>query len=772
MNANHRVGTLVWILVAAGMALAQDYEGRNVDEVRFSGLERVSQQAVLFRMELKPGTPFSSGAVTRDIRRVYELNYFDTVNIGVQEDAGRLILLVDVKEKRVIEEIRIIGNRKIKDRAIRAVLSMREGDSFLPEAYDQERQAILNLYEGKGFANTIVDAVSENIGASRVRLIYSITEGKKARIRNITIEGNQAISDRRLRKSMKTKKAWWFLGGKYEEEKFEADLETIVNAYGDIGRLEAQVTQTDLVYTPDGRGIHVTIYVEEGPEYTMDSLEVAGNQVYDTDELMDRVKVKPGAVHNKGQVARDVENLQKTYQDSGYVDAEVKPQVVLDRDRKVTRVTYRVDEGDLKYVHEIRVTGNSVTKDEIIRRQMLIVPGERYDGRAVEKSRQRIQNTQFFDTVRITLEDPSAGSVSRDLFTDLNVDVEEGKTGTFNFGGGYSTADGVGVYTELRLNNFDIANWPRFSGGGQQLRLRINTATRRDNYAISFTEPQFLGYPLAFGVDAYRETYQVRGGADYTEDATGGQLRLGKNLSPYVFTQVGFRAQNTDISDLPTFINREIKRQEGDSTTLSTSWRIERNTLDSRFDASSGSVHALTVELAGFGGDHNFIKAEHDSTWYKSLDDQKKWVLSLRIREGIMSEYGDSDYVPLQDRFYAGGSNTVRGYRNRDIGPKVREYWFWGSTFAVGGNARLLGTVEAKYKIMDILRVYAFMDAGGVWADSGDFDFGDMRYSAGVGLGFNVPMLGPIRVDYGYPLNPDGDQSTSGRLHLATGYKF
>ncbi|HPO31494.1 MAG TPA: BamA/TamA family outer membrane protein, partial [Candidatus Hydrogenedentes bacterium] len=369
------------------------------------------------------------------------------------------------------------------------------------------------------------------------------------------------------------------------------------------------------------------------------------------------------------------------------MDAAVTPQVVLDRDRKVTRVTYRVEEGDLKYLHEIRVTGNSVTKDEIIRRQMLVIPGDRYDGEAVEKSRQRIQNTQFFDTVRVTLEDPSAGSVSKDLFTDLNVDVEEGKTGTFNFGGGYSTEDGVGVYTELRLNNFDIGNWPKFSGGGQQLRLRINTATRRDNYAISFTEPQFLGYPISFGVDAYRETYEVRGGANYTEDSTGGQLRLGKNLSPYVFTQVGFRAQNTDISDLPTFINREIKRQEGDSTTLSTTWRIERNTLDSRIDATSGAVHALTVEVAGFGGDHNFIKAEHDSTWYKSLGEKKKWVLSLRTREGVMTEYGDSDYVPLQDRFYAGGSNTVRGYRNRDIGPKVREYWFWGDTFSVGGNA-------------------------------------------------------------------------------------
>ena len=175
--------------------------------------------------------------------------------------------------------------------------------------------------------------------------------------------------------------------------------------------------------------------------------------------------------------------------------------------------------------------------------------------------------------------------------------------------------------------------------------------------------------------------------------------------------------------------------------------------------------------MAGFGGDHEFVKLEHDSTWYRSVGSAEKVVLSLRQREGWMTEYGSSDYVPLQDRFYAGGTTTVRGYRNRDIGPKVREYRYWGDTFAVGGNVRLLTNLELKYKITEILRVYTFADAGGVWDDS-NIDLGDFRYSVGVGLGFNVPMLGPIRVDYGFPLNPDEDQSSSGRLHLATGFRF
>lgn len=752
-------------------ATAQDFTGKNIGEVRFDGLVRVSDQAVRAKVESLPGTPFNQGAVSRDVRRLYELGFFNTVNAGVAEEGGGVVLTFVVEEKRVIEEVRIIGNKKIKDRNIRGALTMREGDSFIPEAYDEERKAVLKLYEAKGYANTTVDAVSENVGPSRVRLVYTITEGRKARIHDIEFEGNEAVSDRQLRKAMKTKQAWWFFGGKYEEEKFEADLANVMNVYGDKGRLESEISKTDVVYTDNGKGMDITIYVSEGPEYTMESLEIAENKVFDDDEMTGVVKVRPGDVHNKGQVAKDVQLLQKGYQDSGYVDALVTPQVTLDREKKTTRVSYNVSEGDLKYVREIQITGNSVTKDEIIRRQMLLVPGERYDGTAVDQSKKRIENTRFFDSVRITL-DETPDKTGDELFTDLNVDVEEGKTGTFNFGGGYSTEDGVGVYGEMRLNNFDIANWPSFAGGGQQLRLRINTGQRRDEYSLSFTEPEFLGRPLSFGFDLYDENYDVRGGANYNEAATGGQLRLGKNLSPYVFAQASVRVQENDISGIPWYANPEIRRTEGQSTTVSTRWSIERNTLDSRFDPGKGSVHILAVELAGLGGDHDFVKFEHDSTWYKTVGGAEKVVLSLRQRDGLMTEYGDSDWVPLQDRFYAGGTSTIRGYRNRDIGPKVREYLFWGDTFAVGGNMRLITNLEAKYKLSDILRVYAFADAGGVWRDIDDFDFGDYRYSAGVGLGFNVPMLGPIRLDYAFPLNPDDDQSSSGRLHLATGFRF
>ena len=763
------VNVLVTVLLVSLGVVAQEYSGRIVNEVKIEGLVRISDSLARSRIEVQPGAEYNASVVSRDIRRLHEMGYFETVAAEVREVGDNVDVVYVITEKRVIDEVRIIGNRKVRTRNIRSALTMREGGAFVPELFDEERQAILDLYQEKGFANTSVDVVSENIGPSRVRLIYDINEGAKARIRSIKFVGNEELGRRLLRKTMETKPAWWFLGGRYEEGKFEADLQKIVDEYGDHGMLEAEVVATDMEFSENGKRIDITIYVEEGPKYSVETLNVDSNVVFDDSEIAETIEVLPGEVHNKGQVAKDAAAIEQQYLDSGYIDAIVTPQITLDQEKKTTTVVYQIDEGELKYVREIRVTGNDITKDEIVRRQMLLIPGERYDGTAVKESEGRIKNTRFFDNVRITLDD-----TEDELFTDLQVNVEEGKTNIFNFGAGYSTEDKMGVYTELRLSNFDLFNWPKLSGGGQQLRLRAQVGERRTEYNIGFTEPEFLGYPLSFGFDVFDESYRVRGAAEYREEMSGGQLRLGKALSPYVFAQTSFRYEETDLTELPRRINKEIRRQSGESTTIANRWQIERNTLDSNFDPNRGMVHVLAAEMAGFGGDHEFLRFEQDSTWYHAFGDTEKYVLSLRARHGVMTEYGSSDYIPLQERFYAGGTNTVRGYRNRDIGPKVREYplrW-WSDYFAVGGNMRFVYNLEIKYRITDIIRVYGFSDAGGVWADSSDFDFGEFNYSVGVGIGVNVPMLGPVRVDYGYPLNPDKNQSDSGRLHMSTGFRF
>jgi outer membrane protein insertion porin family len=754
----------LFALLAQSPALAQG--APTVGTVHLDGLERVSEQLVRSKLEVQAGQAYNPRAVSRDIRRLYELGFFTHIAADVTEDGSALTLTYVVTEKQVIEKVLILGNRKIKERRILSALSMREGDPFIAEGYEEERQAVLDLYEGKGFANATVDVVAERVGPSRMRMTYTISEGKKAKIRRIKFVGNEVLSGRKLRKLMATKRAWWFLGGKYEEDKLEYDLQQILDNYGDYGRLEADITRTDLLYTGNGRGMNLTIYLAEGPEYRLENLDIAGNVVYDDDELLDLVEVAAGEVHDKSQVEEDATELEEGYQDSGYVNANVTPIVTLDKEAKTTHVTHKISEGDLKYIREIKIIGNKLTKDEVIRRRIAVEPGARYDGSLLDLSKRGLRRTEYFDTVRTSL----AFADQSELFTDVIFDVEEGKQGNFNFGAGFSTDEGLGGFSELRLNNFDITNWPNFTGGGQQLALKLNIGNRRDQYSLSFTDPEILGYPFAFGFDLFNETYQVRSSSSYAEERQGGQLRLGKTLSNYVNMRNSLRYENTETTGLPFFVNPVIRRQAGETTTVSIRTELERNTLDAFRDTTKGSKHLLSLEFAGLGGDNDFYKLYLDSTWYRSLDKEDDWILSFRSREGYVAEYGGSDYVPLTDKFYAGGTATVRGYENRDIGPKAKQFIFFGSEFPLGGNLLWVANLELKYKLTEQLRFYTFIDAGGVWDDD-DFDFGEMRYSLGIGIGMEVPRLGPIRVDYGFPLNPDSEQG-SGRMHLISGIRF
>lgn len=751
----------------AGAQEAADSSAQLVKEVRVEGLQRISEQLVRARLEVQAGQPYSQRAVARDIRRLYELGHFSAIKADAALADGQIVLTYIFEEKRVVDEIRIIGNDKIRTRNIRQVLSWREGDSFEEAVYAEERDAILKLYETKRFPNAQVDILVEEVAPSRVRVTYSIEEGGKARIRSVDFEGNTVVSDRKLRKLMRTRRSWWFLGGKYDEETFEDDLRKVVLEYHNYGRLEADIVGTDFEYDENGKRVDIVISLAEGPEYTVQSLETAGNEVFDDDEVQRLLEVQGGDIHNAGQVDADAELVQKGYEDSGYVNAQVIPQVTLDRERKTTNVVHRIEEGDLKYIREIRVTGNTVTRDDVIRRELLLNPGERFDGTLVQASERRLDNTQYFDTIRFTRE-PLAGD---EMFENLLIDVDEGKTGNFDFGAGYSTEDKVTGFAELRLRNFDITNWPKFSGGGQEFRARIQLGSLRDQYSVSFTDPEFLGYPFSFGIDLYDESREFVSGLKYKEDTTGAQIRFGKMLSPYVTARTALRYSDIDVHDLPWYVAPDLRRQRGGSTTVSSVWGINRNTVDIVRDPTSGSVHDVEFELAGLGGDNHFYRIEHDSMWYYPLTSDNRWIFSYRTREGWINDYGDPGYVPITYRFFAGGSATVRGYKNREIGPKGRQFIFFGDEYRTGGELRLLQNLELKYKLTQNFRLYTFVDAGGIWATAGDFDFGDIKYSTGLGIGFFIPRMGPIRLDYGFPLNPDSDQG-SGRLHLLTGLRF
>ncbi len=761
--------SIVVLLSCVSFAYAQDYTGRTVAEVQLEGLGRVSEQLVSSQIEVQTGQEYKAGSASRDLKRLYDLGYFNTISVDASVVGGRLIITYIFQEKAFVERIYVVGNKKIKTRDIKAVLNWREGDTFIAEAYENEREAIMKEYWAKGLLNSQVDIIVEEAGSSKVNITYLIDEGTKARIKGISISGNSVLATRKLRKLMKTRPVrWLFLGGKYDEQKFEFDLHNVVEEYANHGRLEARIDSTEFSFSPKGKDLYININIVEGPEYTVETLDIAGNEAYAEDELEKIIEVRPGQVHNKGQVFKDASELQQGYEDSGYVRANVAPLVTVDKENKVTHVVQNIEEGDLKYIRQISITGNSTTRDEVIRRQLQVYPGERFDGAKLRLSQRMLENTRFFEMTRITPE----RIAEEDDFLDLFVDVEEGKTGNFSFGAGYSTEESVAGFAELRLNNFDITNWPKFTGGGQQFSLRTSIGTIRSQYNLSFTDPEILGYPLSFGFDLYNEEYQYTGGVRYTQKTQGLQLRFAKALSPFMRVRTSLLYQSINIQDFPWYIAPWWRRERGGSTTISSLWGISRNTLDSRLSPTKGSKHDIQLEVAGLGGDNQFLKFEHDSSWYWAPGKQDKFVFSLRTREGVVNPYGSSDFVPISDRFFVGGSNTVRGYEQYDIGPrKLRYLFFSNETDATGGELRLVTNLELSYRLTKQLRFYSFIDGGSVWETPSDFDIGDYRYGAGIGFGVEIPRMGPIRIDYGIPINPDKEQG-SGRLHMSTGLRF
>ncbi|MCK5557747.1 MAG: outer membrane protein assembly factor BamA [Candidatus Hydrogenedentes bacterium] len=738
------------------------YEGRPIKEVRVTGNRLVSDQQILSRIETKPGDLVHKGAIRRDIKRIFKLGHFKTILVDVTEVEGGVTVGFIVSEKGRVGEIRVMGHTKVKEKDIKDAISLRIGESYDSSALGDDAETIRKLYEKKGFSNAKVYIDVEEIATSRVRLTYSITEGRKARIRAINIEGNTVFTDAEIRKRMSTRTAKLrFIGGIYDEEKFQEDLQLITAVYEEKGYVESRITDTSFDYSPNGKSMFITVRLDEGSQYHVASVQLQGNEIFGDDEIISLLRLKQEDVFNRAQVARDGAAVSVFYSDAGYIYAAVHPQVTLDREKKVSHILLSIREGELIYLGQIEITNNVKTKDEVIRRELTIYPGERFDAKKIRRSVEKVRNLGFFEEQR----PPELSTRPSELpgVEDLLINVTEKETGALYFGAGYSSDQALVGSLSLDLWNVDIANPPKFTGAGQRLRLGLQSGRLREMYSLSFTDPYFLGYPLLFGVDIFKDRREFIHHNDFSEDRVGAGFRFGKRLSEYVRSSLGLRYDEIEIGDIGIDVTQEIWKEQGTRSTASIIWVVERNSLDYILDPRTGTVNRGTLEVAGAGAvaDTDFIKLDQDYSRYFPLSD--KWVLSVHETAGYVTEYGRSDRVPIFERFFVGGTSSVRGYDERDIGPKSDDIFH----DPIGGNVRLVTNLEISYAITDILRGYIFTDSGTAWLDIEDADLSDMKYSAGLGIGIRTP-IGPLRVDYGVPINPDTDQG-SGRIHFRVG---
>jgi outer membrane protein insertion porin family len=727
-----RLAAGVGVLLVGTLLLgAPPLSAAAVSEVVAEGCQTVNPSLVISTSGVKIGDEFTTEASAKAIRDIYRLGLFSDVQVRSEELPGGLKVIFVVAEKPILKTYEITGNRKIGKKDIEEKVSLKEGEPVDVQTVEEAKQKILDLYREKGYLNaTVSDSLS--IRQNQATLKLAIGEGKKVRIRAVNIEGNQAVSDRRITTSMKLKAKRWFRSGDFKEELYREDTDRILKLYRDIGYLDARIAQDTIIFDPGREWMTINITIDEQSQYRTGTVVFRGNSVISTPRLSSVIRLKEGSVFSQSSHDKSLEALYNAYTEEGYIYCQIDP----DRERRgdTLDLTFRIQEGSPAHVRLVKIAGNTRTREKVIRRELSIKPGSIFRRSAVMRSQRDVFNLGFFSDVKLDYERINeAGDV------DLVFTVEEKPTGSFQVGTTYNSVDRFTGYIEL--------SQPNLFGRGQLANIKWNFGATTQNIELGFTEPWLFDRPISAGADIF---HLIRERDYYEERRSGGSIRIGRPFPwldytklywGYTLEDVDFRVTETDTTKVPY----SIRSQQGVRRTSSTRLTLVRDSRDRFLAATRGSRITLSPEWAGggLGGSVDFQKYIVEASTYHRL--YWKFVLMLRGRFGIIDGYTTPSTVPSYERFFLGGtgSDGVRGYPDRSIGPYEGE-------FNVGGRCMLIGTTEVKFPLAENIYWLFFGETGDAWPSFSEANFRNFKRGAGAGIRIEIPMLGIMGFDYGY----------------------
>ncbi len=760
----------IFFIALSTLSWATENETSKIIALKIEGNKTLSKAFILSRISSKIGRQFSRNILNDDVKRLYKTGYFEDVRVDFSAKEKGVEVVIIVEEKPILIDIILEGNRAFSKRYIKQKLG------FLAEQTDEEEflnkplnkrkvkkkiDKLETLYKQRGYyLAEVKEEIDIDAETNQATVYILIDEGNKIRVRRIFVDGNKEFSDKRISKLLKTKKKWWFNSGFFKQDVFKKDLEKLKEFYQNAGYSDVKLNST-ISYDERMRNMFITLKIKEGNKYETGEIVIKGNKIFSEREIKKELKLLPNTVFTDKKLREGVRNIERFYFNKGYISCSVFPKTLLNKRTGKINIIYQVKEGDLAYVNRIDIKGNAITKDVVIRRELRILPGDRFDDQKLRQSRQNLENLGYFEQINYDIRDTAVSDKK-----DLIVEVQERKTGEFSFGGGYSSVDrGIG-FVEIAQRNFDINNFSTFRGGGQDLRLRAEIGRTRKDYLLSFTEPWFGGRPLSVGFDLYSRTWERE---DYDEGRTGGDIRMGRAFSRIWRWNLTYCLEEIEISDIggSSLGINDIKDEEGKKTISSLTGQIIRDTRDSKIDPRKGNVLTNSLKFAGLGGDKKFTKYIAEINQYISPGEKGRFadlVLELKLRGGIATDWSDSG-VPVYERFYAGGGGTIRGYKYRKVGPR-------DSGDSIGGNSMLIANSELTFPLVKrIIKAALFYDLGNVWAKSSDIDLSDLKAGAGLGVRINTP-IGPLKLDYGYGFDPDPGEKKEGHFYFSMSRAF
>ena len=731
-------------------------------EVHYTGPGTVSKERILAQMRTKAGQPYSNQVVEEDIAALYKTGAIQNVRIFAQPEGDGVKVIVAVQTRAILREIEIAGAEGVKPQRIRKEIKLKLNQPVDEKQLEEARQKIIEVYQGKGFTDVSVqfrvDPIDEKRGTARV--VYTVSEGVKGAVRQIHFEGNAHFSEKVLRKEMKTrgKTLIYFVdkSGRLDEVQLEQDLDKIREFYQNHGYIDMEVKNVRRERTEKGPMI-ITIVVAEGPQYHVRKLTVSGYHVAKEDKIRGLLKMKEGSVYSPKQLRDDAKAVADAYGSGGYVDLVVLPEGA-PAGPALIDVTYKIEEGDRSFVNRVNIEGNTRTKDKVIRREVLVAPGDVFNTVRVDVTKKRLENLGYFAKVETYPEETDIPGRK-----DLDILLQEKRTGSLSFGGGFSTVDKLVGFAELSQGNFDLFNWPSFTGGGQKFRLRIQYGTQRRDFILMLTEPYFLDRRLSLtGQIFYTEANYLS--ALYDQRNYGFTMEARKPINSYIYMTLGYTLQDVDIFNVAGSASEAIQSQKGSFVESKIFTSAVYDSRDNALLTHRGQRVTLSPFITGgfLGGDTQVYGFDLEGSQYFHF----RWDLILLINGEVatVSDWGAGTEVPIFERLFLGGSNNLRGFPFREVGPQDQ------NGEPIGGNSMARTTVELTFPIIEKARGAIFYDTGFVNSDSWSFGFNHIASDIGIGLRLDLP-IGPLRLDYGYPIQRDG-YNGGGHFNFNVGYQF
>lgn len=739
------------------VAMSLDYQISGVpqiDSIKVRGNQRIETAAILALVRSKPGDRVDPEKLDQDLRGIYKMGFFVDIKVETEEGARGRVVVFEVTEKPSIGKIVFDGNKKLEEEDLRKEMGIKLYSILDRNQIRQSINRLKEFYRGKAYYNVEIEDKITPMPNNQVQLTYQITENEKVYVRKIEFVGNKHFKSGDLDDVMEiSEKGWlsWLTdSGLLDQKKLEMDVQKLTSHYHNHGFIKAKVGEPKVTYEKD-KGLTITIEIVEGPQYGVGRVSVEGELIRPAEVLEQGLKIRKQKVFSREVLRQDVMALRSIYSDEGYAYAEVIPGVKEDDEGHRVDIVLKVSKGDKVRFGRIAIAGNTKTRDKVIRRELWAVEGQYYSGKAMTRSSENLNRLGFFEEVEILPEKTQ----EKDRM-DLGVRVKEKPTGSFSFGAGYSSQDKMIGMAKVDQNNF--------LGYGVRLSASVKIGGISNEFDVIVSDPWLFGRPISGEARGFKLEREYD---EYNKDSFGGETTIGfpfRVIDTYTRGWLQYRYEDSDITEVDEDAALIIKDMEGRSVTSAATVGLIRNSTESAWNPRRGSINTVSMEYAGgfLGGDNYFNKYVARSAWFFPFPWETSVMLQGRIGYIDQREGGD---LPVYEKFFLGGINTVRGFEYAEISPTDA-----ATGDKIGGEKMMVYNVEYRFPLLKsqgILGV-VFFDAGNVFTADESYTFKDIRMGAGGGIRWYSPM-GPLRVEWGYNLDQrEGEPSSQVDFTMGT----